>query len=243
VRGRLVPRGELSLREGEAMLCLLNEHFNGVRRDVFARDLAEKNWVLLIEDEGRLCGFTTLLLYETDVSGEASTVVYSGDTIMARESWGTSALARCWIGSVQALGEALPHRRLYWLLLTSGYRTYRFLPVFWRDFYPRFDVPEDPAIRSLVDLLAGERFGRSYLAHRGIVRFDSPQTLRAGFVEVPPTKRRDPHIGFFCERNPGWVQGDELVCLTEITPENLTGAGRRMWKEGLRTLVLPQSLG
>ena len=26
----------------------------------------------------------------------------------------------------------------------------------------------------------------------------------------------DPHVAFFLERNPGFVQGDELVCLTKI---------------------------
>ena len=38
----------------------------------------------------------------------------------------------------------------------------------------------------------------------------------------------DPHIAFFLDRNPGFVRGDELVCLTRIDDRNLTPAGRRM---------------
>jgi hypothetical protein len=52
--------------------------------------------------------------------------------------------------------------------------------------------------------------------------------------ELPSGRLADPHIAFFLERNPGWKEGDELVCLTEIAEENLTRAGRRMWHAGSR---------
>ncbi|MDJ0694121.1 hypothetical protein [Mastigocoleus sp. MO_188.B34] len=39
----------------------------------------------------------------------------------------------------------------------------------------------------------------------------------------------DPHIEFFDRMNPGHLNGDELVCLTEISETNLTPAGKRMW--------------
>ena len=38
-----------------------------------------------------------------------------------------------------------------------------------------------------------------------------------------------PIFSFFAQRNPGHAAGDELVCLTEIHPDNLTRAGRRVW--------------
>ena len=188
-------------------------------------------------------GFSTLLLYETRVEGEPCTVVYSGDTIMERGAWGSSALARCWIGSVQALRQLHPRGKLYWLLLTSGFRTYRFLSVFWREFHPRCDAAAPPPARSRLEALASARFGARYLPHLGIVRFESPQVLRDGLAEVPAAKRDDPHVAFFLDRNPGWMRGDELVCLTEIAPDNLTRAGHRMWQEGLRTLLVPQLSG
>jgi hypothetical protein len=92
------------------MVRLLDAHFEGVTRDVFERDLAGKDWALLIEEDGRLRGFSTLHLYETQHAGEAFTVVYSGDTIVERDAWGSSALARCWIGSV-AHPPAAPSER------------------------------------------------------------------------------------------------------------------------------------
>jgi hypothetical protein len=242
MRGRLVPRVELTRSERASMVRLLDAHFDGVTPAVFARDLGEKNWVLLLEDAAGLRGFSTLLLYGTRVAGEAATVVYSGDTIVEREAWGSSALARCWIGSVRVLRRLYPRGRLYWLLLTSGFRTYRFLPVFWRDFHPRFDADPSPEVRSRMAHLASERFGARYLPDSGIVRFESPQVLRDRLAEVPAAKHDDPHVSFFLQRNPGWVRGDELVCLTEIEPENLTATGRRMWREGERTLLVPQAI-
>jgi hypothetical protein len=228
VKSRLVPREALSEEEQRAMLSLLASHFQGVTPERFEADLAEKNWVLLLEDESGLRGFSTLAIYETTgPRGEPLTVVYSGDTIVEKGAWATAALPKSWIAAVRSLRERHPRGRLIWLLLTSGFRTYRFLPVFWRDFWPRHGaaIPED--VRELRDHLARERFGDLYDA--GVVRFPEPQVLREGLDEVPEGRLRDPHVAFFLEVNPGWSKGDELVCVTELTEGNLTPAGRRMW--------------
>jgi hypothetical protein len=211
------------------MLGLLSAHFQGVTPERFAADLAEKNWVLLLEDEGKLRGFSTLQIYETsDPDGEPITVVYSGDTIVERGAWATAALPKSWIAAVRALRERHPRGPLYWLLLTSGFRTYRFLPVFWREFWPRHDASTPPEVRSLMDLLAHQHFGSLYDPEQAVVRFPQPQVLREGLDEVPEGRLADPHIVFFLEKNPGWVRGEELVCLTELAEGNLTAAGRRM---------------
>jgi hypothetical protein len=226
LKGRLVRREVLTAAEREAMYRLLAGFFEGVTRERFAADLAEKPWVLLLEDEQGLKGFSTLLLYE---SGDC-TVVYSGDTIVDPSAWGSAALPRCWIAAVRRLREEFPKGRLWWLLLTSGFRTYRFLPVFWKDFWPRWDTATPPDVQARIEALAKERLGNLY--REGIVRFPEPQRLRGDLAEVPPGRGRDPHVAFFLERNPGWTEGDELVCLTEIAEDNLTPAGRRMWRGG-----------
>lgn len=210
------------------MYELLTRHFEGVTRLQFECDLAEKNWVILLTCGMRLVGFSTLLAYETSLDQAPVSVVYSGDTIVAPEAWGTMTLPRAWIGAVNQLRAHLPRGPYYWLLLTSGFRTYRFLPVFWREFYPRFDGPTPPEQRRLLDQLARQRFGSQYEPQSGIVRFTQPQRLRAGLNRIPPGRITNPHVAFFAARNSGHAQGDELACLTELSPENLTAAGRRM---------------
>ena len=200
----------------------------GVSPEQFGRDLAEKNLALLLENEQKLVGFSTLLAYATIFDDAPINVIYSGDTIVIPEAWGTTALPRAWLAGVEMLRAELPPGKCFWLLLTSGFRTYRFLPVFWREFFPRFDAPAAPDRERLRGQLAKDRFGTQFLANQGIVRFIKPQRLRRRLQEIPQGRERDPHVSFFLSRNPGHANGDELVCLTELSKENLTAAGRRM---------------
>lgn len=225
---RLVPRADLSPVERAGMFGLLEQHFRGVTPEQFARDLAEKTLAVLLEREEYLVGFSTLLAYTTTFENAPVNVIYSGDTIVTPDAWGTTALPQAWVAGVESLRADLPAGRCFWLLLTSGFRTYRFLPVFWREFFPRFDVPTPPDAQRLLNRLARERFGTQFDLTAGIVRFVHPQRLRPELKQVPAGREHDPHISFFFTHNPGHSNGDELVCLTELCPENLTAAGRRI---------------
>jgi hypothetical protein len=228
LEGRVVARRDLDVSTLAAMFALLDDHFAGADRRIFDADLAEKNRVILLEDmDGILRGFSTMLLYETAAGGTPVSVVYSGDTIVEREYWGSPALARTWIDVVRQVTPADGHD-LYWFLLTSGYRTYRFLPVFFRTFYPRYDQPAQSSTAALLDAIALERFGNRYDPASGIVRFERPQILMDDLRELPGGRALDPHIAYFLQRNPGHVRGDELACITRIYDDNLTAAGRRL---------------
>src|SRR5262245_15138287 len=102
------------------MFALLSCYFDGVTRAQFEQDLAEKNWVIEIRDGDRLVGFSTLRVTTSHFEAEPITVIYSGDTIVAPEAWGTPALARAWIAGVNRLRAQASGRRCFWLLLTSG---------------------------------------------------------------------------------------------------------------------------
>lgn len=223
-----MPRADLNVAQRDEMFRLLARHFEGVTPQQFERDLSEKNWVLSFRREGRLVGFSTLLACPLHFDGSPITAIYSGDTIMAPEARGSQALARTWIATVNRLRAEFPQRPCHWLLLTSGFRTYRFLPVFWREFYPRFDVPTPPREERLLRTLARERYRDSFEEHTGIVRFPQPQRLRLHPGSAFTGRAADPHVAFFLGRNPGHHAGDELVCLAEISERNMTPAGRRM---------------
>jgi hypothetical protein len=227
---QLVHRERLAARQKAAMLELIQRHFDGVTAEVFARDLAEKNLALLLHRGCDLVGFSTLAAYTAAFEGRPINVIYSGDTIVTPEAWGSSALPRAWVAGVDALRESLPSGRCFWLLLSSGFRTYRFLPVFWREFFPRCDAATPTGFAELMRELGHERFGSQFNAATGVVRFHQAQKLRGTLSEIPHGRENDPHIAFFLARNPGHHNGDELVCLTELCPENLTAAGRRMMR-------------
>jgi hypothetical protein len=228
--GEAVARPMLSPAMVEGMLRLFAEHYEVTSPGAFQRDLAEKDQVVLLRDEqsGALQGFSTLATYTTTVQGREVGVVYSGDTIIRPAFWGTPALPSVWIKHVLALAAEMP-QPVYWLLISSGYKSYRFLPVFYQEFYPRFDTPTPPAVQRIIDTLACERFGTQYNPATGIVHFAGGGTpLRPGVADINEERQRNPHVRYFLTRNPGHAQGDELVCLTRIAWENLTPAGKRM---------------
>lgn len=212
------------------MFRVFSENFNGATMEIFERDLSNKNWVILLSDAEtkELEGFSTLALYETEFNNKPISVVYSGDTIIRREYWGTPELPKSWIHTVLEKSANMV-QPLYWLLISSGYKTYRFLTVFYKEFYPRHDKQTPLEMQAIMEHLATQRFGAEYHCEDGVVRFrDGATPLRDGIAEVTEERLQDPHVAFYIAKNPGHVNGDELVCITQIHPDNFTPAGRRM---------------
>lgn len=228
--GAALPRSDLTDHDVQKMFDLLQDYYENCTPEIFQRDLNNKNWVILLRDQESksIQGFSTLAFYKSLVKGKEVGVVYSGDTIIRPAYWGTPELPRTWGKLVLKMGQRLP-KPLYWLLISSGYKTYRFLTTFFKEYYPRYDRPTPPEIQEIIDHLARERFGSDYYPELGLVRFSMGATpLREGVAEITERRLKNPHIAFFVARNPGHAQGDELVCLTRIHPDSFTAAGRRM---------------
>ncbi len=220
---------DLTGRERDQMYSLMNRYFCEVTRKRFEEDLAEKTWACVIHDarSGRLVGFSTLMRLEAVMNGQTVLALFSGDTIVAREHWGQQVLHRVMGQHMLDLAQRSAPTPTFWLLISSGYKTYRFLPLFCREFFPRYDAPTPSGMRLLIDELAGNKFGPEYHREAGVVRFSEPAPLRPGVAEIDQIRLRDPHVAFFAHVNPGHSMGDELVCIAELAPSNLTSAGRR----------------
>jgi hypothetical protein len=231
LQGRLARVGEVTTAQRDAMFALMDRHYENVRRRSFDTDLDEKEWVILLLDPATaaVCGFSTQVALRADVGGRLVRALFSGDTIVGRESWGDTALAHVWGRLALALIDAAPGEEFYWFLISKGYKTYRFLPLFFREFYPRHDAPTPGWARELIDGLARHKFGAGYDAAAGVVRAaPGKDRLRPGVAEVTPGRLRDPHVAFFARRNPGHARGDELCCLAPLTRANFTPAAYRV---------------
>lgn len=231
IESSLLPVSKLKRHEQAEMFELLKKHFVGATWDGFLEDLQQKNWVILLRESGALKGFSTLLFYHAKYQEERVKIIYSGDTITDPSMWSSPALAQAWTSAVQVIqGDAT--EKLYWLLISSGYRTYRFLSVFAKEFFPRYDQVTPPPIAAFMQQLAIAQFQECYDPGTGIVRFSRPQILSPELRQILPEKLKDPHVAFFVAKNPHHDQGDELVCLAEVTESNVTKAGMRIWKTG-----------
>ncbi|HNV68741.1 MAG TPA: hypothetical protein PKO06_03525 [Candidatus Ozemobacteraceae bacterium] len=230
LRGSIVRVAEIATSVRDAMFGLMDEAYV-VGRESFLADLAAKDWAILLHDQqGGLRGFTSLAVMDADVGDRSIRALFSGDTIIQPEFWGSLELPRVWGRfMLQAIEEA-GARELYWFLISSGYKTYRFLPVFFREFFPRFDCPTPNDLQAILDSIGEKRFHARFDRERGIIRLEHPTPLRPGIADLTPERLQDPHVAFFVDRNPGYDRGEELACIARLTVDNLRPFIRRALK-------------
>jgi hypothetical protein len=228
----VLDTASLDQAQRRAMFALFERYYEATSYPRFLADLADKSHVLLLRDEvGAICGFSTMALYERDFHGTRVRVLFSGDTVVEERHWGQQALAFAWLrfaGEVKAQQSDAP---LYWFLISKGHRTYRYLAAFSREFYPAPNRATPSPTAKLMAFLARDRFGPAYDSAAGVLRFPkSLGHLRDTYAVVPEAHRRLPEVAFFLERNPGYAHGEELVCLCELTAENLQPIARRAFR-------------
>jgi hypothetical protein len=208
-------------------------HYDGSNETLFFSDLKNKTEILLVLHSETVVGFTTLEVYEREWEGKHIRVVYSGDTIVDRAHWGQQALAFAWIarmGELKRIGPGIP---MYWFLIVKGHRTYKYLPTFGKSFYPHWTIDRSD-LKPLADALAREKFGDNYNSMTGIVEFAESRGHLKNEIAFPTEgeKTKD-DVRFFLEKNPNYLRGHELVCLCEITEENMKPLTKRIFVRGM----------
>lgn len=231
LRGELVAASDITPVRLEQMYRLMDRHYQFVTREKVAVDLAEKDWVILLLDPAtdELCGFSTQMLLSLDTPAGIVRVLFSGDTIVAIERWGDIALSHAWGQLALSLIAKVAPQKLFWLLISKGYKTYRFLPLFFREYFPRYDAPTPLWAQEIITAFGRYKYPTCFDEAAGIVRSnDRKDRLRTGIADLTEARLADPHIRCFAERNPGHARGDELCCVAPITRENFTAAAYRV---------------
>jgi hypothetical protein len=235
----LVAVKDLSEHDRDQMFSLMVTYYVNVDRHVFEADLRDKQWVILLIEGARneIRGFSTQVLLDGESGNER--VLFSGDTIVDRNYWAKNELARAWGRFALSLIDSHPTCDLYWFLIAKGYKTYRFLPLFFHEFYPCVDIMKSARLKQLATQVALNRFPTRFSEQSGIIVADHHACcLRSGVADISPQRLRDPHVRFFVEQNPGHAHGDELCCLAPLTRENFTSAARRVIGEASLALML-----
>src|SRR5260370_2451780 len=161
--------------------------------------------------------------------GQPLRAVFSGDTIIARSHWGEQELGRAWSHFVAELGGEEPEMSLYWFLISKGYRTYLFLPLFFHQFFPRHDQVTPAREQEILDALASTRYPDLYVRESGLIVFpESHGNLSHDLAEIPAHRLRSPHVRSFLSRNPRFAEGHELACLGELSAKNTRRSASRM---------------
>jgi hypothetical protein len=221
------------------MWRLYEAYYDNVSHDVFERDLAEKDFVFLAFDRAdrlhvAVKGFSTAMVYEHSYRGETVGVLFSGDTIIDPEYWGQTALHRAFLATGVRWKLDNPGRRLYWLLICSGCRTYLTMARNFPEHWPHYRRGLPDWERGLIDSIARSKFGASWRPERGVVAVDAAQPkLKDHVAPFTDDVRAMPEIRFFERVNPGHDRGDELAMLGLV---DLGLAMRFGWKLARRWL-------
>lgn len=213
----------LSEKKREEMYELMCSYFAGINRRSFERDLNGKHWVICMEDiaSATICGFSTLELMEFTLNNREIKAFFSGDTIIHREYWGKLLIEKEWLNLVFKEVKNNPSAEWYWFLICKGYRTYRYLPVYFKNYYPSPGVVLNLNEKKVLDYLGARRFLEAYDSTSGVIRCSNDYRLKTGVGDITEELLKDPRIAFFQKMNPGWKNGDELACLVRLEESNL----------------------
>ncbi|MEB3830535.1 hypothetical protein [Phormidium sp. CCY1219] len=218
------------------MYELYRTYYDGTSENFFWNDLSQKDYAILLwNPEGQLGGFSTLSILSRQWEGDRIRAIFSGDTIIHRQYWGEQTLPLAWCRLAGQIKAQHPHTPLYWFLIVKGYRTYRYLPLFAKVFYPTYRYPTPPPMQAIADALATQKFGEYYNPKTGLIRFPTSRGhLRGNWADIKAGIRKKPDVRYFLERNPDYYKGDELVCLMELRESNLRSHARRGFLAGLQ---------
>lgn len=211
---------ELTSTDIEQMYVLMERYYENVSRRHFERDLYKKSGVLVVYDSHhQICGFTTYALYRTESQGESISVLYSGDTIIEQAYWGAMSTTRQFTALLSHC-LTLSSNRLYWFLLSKGFRTYQLLPLYFKNFFPTFERETPVFEKQLIQYLSQVQFGDAFCDSKGIIQFGLQGDYLKKQFDQTNHASQSPHVNFFLKRNPNYHLGDNLPCLAEITERN-----------------------
>src|SRR5580658_6869411 len=94
LEGSVIPRALLSSADRQRMYELLSAYFLGTSRELFERDLSEKEAIVLLRDrkDRNIQGFSTLMRLSAEIDGREVVAFFSGDTMFARDFGGKTTL-------------------------------------------------------------------------------------------------------------------------------------------------------
>ncbi|TVQ90761.1 MAG: hypothetical protein EA393_05530 [Bacteroidetes bacterium] len=224
LHAQIVRQSRISEKDRENMIQLYRRYYDNVEESIFYADLQRKSWVIWVKEDGdRLMGFSNIEIITLPVEGEKHKFLFSGDTIITEEARYPALLSAAFIRFTDELLKSRERTPVYWFLITKGFRTYRFLPMYFNKYYPCIAEDFPVSEKIVLDTIARHKFGELYQSEKLIIpHTQTKDRLKAGHAMIPQGRLQNPHVRFFADKNPGHTDGDELCCITRISHENVT---------------------
>lgn len=227
LNGKIVKVEALCKQDTQTMFGLMDEFYDNMRPDVFLQDLGNKDYcVLLYDDAARLKGFSTQKILRVPVDGKDIYGVFSGDTIIHKSCWGSTELFKVTVSFFIEYGKQF--EKFYWFLISKGYKTYKILPAFFKVFYPGCKAQTPPDAKRIMDAYGSLLYPEQYDSADGVVKYKTVKDrLKDGVADITEATLKNEHVAFFAQANPLYATGNDLVCLAEMSEDNLTPFARK----------------
>ena len=198
------------------MYGIFQRYYENADLATFLADMSRKTGVFLLERKGdrEIVGFSTVAKMDLSVDGKRIKGVFSGDTIIEREYWGSRALPLAFFLYLVRVVMRHPLTPVFWLLISKGYKTYLLLTNNFFRYYPH---PEQryQQYQPLIPQYCEQLFPGYYDASRGVLDFgNSYQRLKADVAPITDEVRgASAEVAFFERCNPEWQRGTEMPCV------------------------------
>lgn len=227
MNGKIVAVSSISMEIKQIMFRLMDEFYDNMTWENFIKDLSEKDHCILLFDETEtLRGFSTQKLMQLEIDGKVVSGLFSGDTIIHRDYWGSMALFKVFARTF--FSDDFPKENFYWFLISKGYKTYKMLPIFFNEFYPNCSAITPAFEQKVMNTFGRTKYPGEYNEKTGVIEYTGiKDKLKSGVADITEKLSEDEHIRFFIERNPDYFNGNDLVCIASLNKDNLKKSVRR----------------
>jgi len=221
MKASLIDVERVSETELEQCFSLLQDSFEGVSKKSFFKDLSEKEKIILLEDDSRVVGFSTIMSFPLQISSGTIEIVFSGDTAVDPAARNSREIGRC-LAEYLFLAMSRSLHPVWYVLISKGWRTYRAMWFLFKQAYPQSD--EDVLLheyQGIVRAFRNHKYPDRQLYNDSVlVGQNDAQCIRSGSDDL--TVRAGESGEIFTTLNPGYATGDELVCIAHVCKSNMT---------------------
>lgn len=225
IHSRILKIVDISEEDKYQMLSLMKEFYDNVCDNIFYEDLKDKDYsIILYNNQGFVKGFSTQREVSLKIDGKTIYGIFSGDTIIHKDYWGSLDLYKEF-----ARKFVTDKEDFYWFLISKGYKTYKMLPIFFKEFYPNYKSATPSFEKKIINSFGEKYYPKDYDGDSGVIKYKQVKDkLKTGVADITQKHLKDKDIEFFTNRNSNYINGDDLVCIAKLHKDNLKNTGKRL---------------
>jgi hypothetical protein len=220
IRADFYPLNKISDIDIKQMHRVFVKYYYNADYTTFCKDIKKKEGAIILKrvDDDGIVGFSTIALIDNKINGKRRIGVFSGDTVIEKEFWGTPKLQTAFLSFIFKTRIKYPTASLYWFLISKGYKTYLLMANNWPSYYPRYDKINDQKRQAIIKSFSNQLFNGYFDESTCLLKFgNNYQKLKEDVAEITEEmKEKFPKIAFFEKINPSWREGTELPCIGDI---------------------------